>query len=241
MPDFLLQTASSWHQPLVFHSSIICRRHPSHDNSLHVAKGLSLQLFIRPNFLLPAASSQHQALHSTAYPQMQSWLYAWIWHLVELGEIDPTVCEIYYQRWCILLIFGWFSIDIFVALYNPPFPPLFSVHTHMWQQVWWSKYINVFNLSLHFHPGKLGAKPDALTRQWDVYAKEEGVTYVQANPETPACYSPQITSTIPPNLPHSPSPPHLHAPPQNDHCMLVPLSCPSLAHCWIWKSYIPTY
>ena len=40
--------------------------------SHHIAKGLSLQLFITPDFPLPAASSQHQALHSTTYPQMQS-------------------------------------------------------------------------------------------------------------------------------------------------------------------------
>ena len=32
------------------------------------------------------------------------------------------------------------------------------------RQVWWSEYLNAFNLSLHFRPGKLGAKPDALTR-----------------------------------------------------------------------------
>jgi hypothetical protein len=41
----------------------------------------------------------------------------------------------------------------------------------------------VFNLSLHFRPGKLGAKPDALTRRWDIYLKEGGVTYADANPE----------------------------------------------------------
>jgi hypothetical protein len=51
------------------------------------------------------------------------------------------------------------------------------------RQARWSEYLNAFNLSLHFRPGKLGAKPDALTRRWDVYAKEGGVTYAEANPE----------------------------------------------------------
>jgi hypothetical protein len=51
------------------------------------------------------------------------------------------------------------------------------------RQARWSEYLNVFNLSLHFRPGKLGAKPDALTRRWDVYLKEGGVTYADANPE----------------------------------------------------------
>ena len=51
------------------------------------------------------------------------------------------------------------------------------------RQARWSEYLSAFNLSLRFRPGKLGAKPDALTRQWDVYAKEGGVTYAEANPE----------------------------------------------------------
>jgi RNase H-like domain found in reverse transcriptase len=32
------------------------------------------------------------------------------------------------------------------------------------RQVWWSKYLSQFNLVIRFHPGRLGAKPDALTR-----------------------------------------------------------------------------
>jgi hypothetical protein len=55
--------------------------------------------------------------------------------------------------------------------------------TLTWQQVQWSKYLNAFNLSLHFWPGKLGVKPDVLTRHWDIYLKEGGVTYADANPE----------------------------------------------------------
>jgi hypothetical protein len=50
------------------------------------------------------------------------------------------------------------------------------------QQARWSEYLKAFNLSLHFQPGKLDAKPDVLTRRWDVYLKEGGVTYADANP-----------------------------------------------------------
>ena len=32
------------------------------------------------------------------------------------------------------------------------------------QQARWSEYLCQFNLVIHFRPGKLGAKPDALTR-----------------------------------------------------------------------------
>jgi len=39
------------------------------------------------------------------------------------------------------------------------------------QQARWSEYLSQFNLIIHFHPGHLGSKPDALTRRWDVYPK----------------------------------------------------------------------
>ena len=46
----------------------------------------------------------------------------------------------------------------------------------------WSEYLSAFNLVIRFCPGKLGGKPDALTRRWDVYPKEGDSTYVQINP-----------------------------------------------------------
>jgi hypothetical protein len=39
-------------------------------------------------------------------------------------------------------------------------------------QARWAEYLCQFNLIICFCPGKLGAKLDALTRQWDIYAKE---------------------------------------------------------------------
>ena len=39
-------------------------------------------------------------------------------------------------------------------------------------QARWSEYLCQFNLVIRFQPGKLGAKPDALTRRWDIYPKE---------------------------------------------------------------------
>ena len=41
-----------------------------------------------------------------------------------------------------------------------------NVPTH--QQAQWLEFLSSFNLIIHFHPGKLSAKPDALTRQWDI-------------------------------------------------------------------------
>ena len=36
---------------------------------------------------------------------------------------------------------------------------------------------------IHFRPGKLSAKPDTLTRQWDIYPKEGDSSYAQVNPQ----------------------------------------------------------
>jgi hypothetical protein len=50
------------------------------------------------------------------------------------------------------------------------------------RQARWSEYLCQFNIVIRFRPGKLGAKPDALTRRWDVYAKEGDNDYAKVNP-----------------------------------------------------------
>jgi hypothetical protein len=51
------------------------------------------------------------------------------------------------------------------------------------RQAHWSEYLCQFNLIIPFHPGKLGTKPDTLTRRWNVYAKEGGNDYAKVNPQ----------------------------------------------------------
>ena len=50
------------------------------------------------------------------------------------------------------------------------------------RQVRWSEYLAQFDFVIRFRPGKLGTKPDALTRRWDVYPKGGNSDYAQANP-----------------------------------------------------------
>ena len=50
-------------------------------------------------------------------------------------------------------------------------------------QARWSEFLSQFHLIIRFCPGKLGAKPDALTRCWDVYPKEGDSGYAQVNPQ----------------------------------------------------------
>ena len=66
------------------------------------------------------------------------------------------------------------------------------------RQVHWSEYLHQFNMAIRFHPGKLGAKPDALTRRWDVYPKEGDNGYAQVNPQNfrPIFTNEQLTTSL---------------------------------------------
>src|SRR5580765_5826311 len=66
------------------------------------------------------------------------------------------------------------------------------------RQARWSEYLSQFNLVIRFRPGKLGAKPDALTRRWDTYAKEGSNDYAQVNPHNfkPVFTTEQISTSL---------------------------------------------
>ena len=49
-------------------------------------------------------------------------------------------------------------------------------------QARWSEYLSQFNLIICFCPGKLGTKPDSLTRHWDIYPKGGNSNYATVNP-----------------------------------------------------------
>ena len=50
------------------------------------------------------------------------------------------------------------------------------------RQARWSEFLSGFNLIIRFRPGRLGEKPDSLTRRWDVYPKEGDSGYAHVNP-----------------------------------------------------------
>jgi hypothetical protein len=57
-------------------------------------------------------------------------------------------------------------------------------------QARWSEFLSQFNMIIRFRPRKLGAKPDALTRRWDIYHKGVNSDFALANPSTlhsPTC------------------------------------------------------
>jgi hypothetical protein len=51
------------------------------------------------------------------------------------------------------------------------------------RQVRWSEFLSQFNMIIRFRPGRLGTKPDSLTRRWDVYPKEGDSDYAKVNPQ----------------------------------------------------------
>src|SRR5882724_5383106 len=66
------------------------------------------------------------------------------------------------------------------------------------RQARWSEYLSAFNLVIQFRPGKLGTKPDTLTRRWDVYLKEGNSDYATSNPQNyrPVFTSEQLASSL---------------------------------------------
>ena len=58
----------------------------------------------------------------------------------------------------------------------------FTTKVLTWRQAWWSEYLSQFNLVIRFCLGHLGTKPDALTRQWDIYSKGGNTGYATVNP-----------------------------------------------------------
>ena len=66
------------------------------------------------------------------------------------------------------------------------------------RQVRWSEFLSPFNMVIRFRPGKLGAKPDLLTRRWDVYPKEGENDYGRVNPHNfrPVFTQEQLASSL---------------------------------------------
>ena len=73
-----------------------------------------------------------------------------------------------------------YPIDIVIDHKNLEYFSTTKVLTR--RQAQWSKYLSQFNLVIRFHPGHLGTKPDALTRQWDIYPKGGNTGYATVNP-----------------------------------------------------------
>jgi hypothetical protein len=66
------------------------------------------------------------------------------------------------------------------------------------RQAQWSTFLSGFNMVVRFHPGRLRAKPDALTHRPDLYPKGEGKPYGTVNPQNcrPVFSSTQLSASL---------------------------------------------
>src|SRR5882724_1452518 len=94
-----------------------------------------------------------------------------------------------FKRWQHYLKGSTLLIDMVTDHRNLQYFSMTKILTR--RQTRWSEYLSAFNLIIRFRPGKLGTKPDALTRRWDVYLKEGSSDYATSNPQN---YQPVFTS-----------------------------------------------
>ena len=87
-------------------------------------------------------------------------------------------------------------IDVVTDHQNLQYFSMMKVLTQ--RQARWLEFLSQFNLVIRFRPGKLGAKPDALTRQWDVYPKGGSGDYATVNPQNlrPVFTDKQLASSL---------------------------------------------
>jgi len=76
-----------------------------------------------------------------------------------------------FKRWWHYLEGTSLPVDVFTDHHNLEY--FCESKTLTCRQACWSEFLSQFNLKIHFRLGKLGMKPDALTRKWDVYHKGE--------------------------------------------------------------------
>jgi len=115
-------------------------------------------------------------------------------HLVAFHSCTFTVVELNYNTYDKELLAIFEAFKIWRHYLEGPAYPINIVTDHKnleyfsttkvltWRQAQWFEYLSQFNLVIRFHPGHLGTKPDALTKQWDIYLKGENTGYAIINP-----------------------------------------------------------
>ena len=126
--------------------------------------------------------------------------YSWTLTAPELNydTHDKELLAIFeaFQAWCHYLEGSGSPIDVVTNHKNLEYFSTSKVLTR-WQ-AWWSEFLFQFHLIIHFCPGKLGTKPDALTRRWDVYPKEGDSGYTWVNPQNlrPVFMQEQLSASL---------------------------------------------
>jgi len=101
-----------------------------------------------------------------------------------------------FKIWCHYLEGSQHRIDVVTDHKNLEYFSMMKMLT--WRQACWSKYLSAFHLSICFRPGKLGAKPDALTCHSNMYPKGGEADYLSVNPQNyrPVFTKEQLTASL---------------------------------------------
>ena len=101
-----------------------------------------------------------------------------------------------FKLWCHYLKGSPTPIDVVTDHKNLEYFSTTKLLTHC--QVHWLEFLCQFNLTIHFHPGHLGTKPNTLMRRWDIYPKEGGSDYASVNPHNlhPVFTQEQLASSL---------------------------------------------
>ena len=107
-------------------------------------------------------------------------------HSFNLAEInydtyDKELLVIFkaFKHWCQYLEGSGTPINIVTNHKNLEYFATTKILT-CWQACW-SEFLSQFNMVIHFHPGKLDVKPNALTRCWDIYCKGGNSNFALTN------------------------------------------------------------
>jgi hypothetical protein len=85
-----------------------------------------------------------------------------------------------FKHWCQYLEGSRTLVDMVTNHKNLEYFAITKLLTRC--QARWSEFLSQFNMIIQFRPVKLGVKPNALTRHWDVYRKGENSDFALANP-----------------------------------------------------------
>ena len=86
-----------------------------------------------------------------------------------------------FKKWWHYLEGSGSLIDVVTDHKNLEYFSTTKLWTHC--QALWLEFLSQCHLTIHFHPGKIGTKPDTLNRQWNIYPKEGDSDYTKINPQ----------------------------------------------------------
>ena len=121
----------------------------------------------------PSGELHHIAFHSRMFTSPE--------HNYDVHDKELLAIVEAFTHWRHYLEGSGMPIDIITDHRNLQYFSTTKILTR--RQACWSEFLSAFNLVIHFRPGKLGTKPDTLTRQWDVYPKEGNSNYTTVNPQ----------------------------------------------------------